>query len=186
MRRVTETEYMIDSTEFDTEFDGDRYNDGWAKKITGLDRTKSNGYSILGDFVQNSKTGTYRVTEGCLYLDCDIQGSRKNNNSEYTLFTIFRGEIKILNTYQNYRNENRSWAVELWGAIDAFFAQPETDDSPLAHISTDDLLAELAKRERKINTEIRRRIMTRAWELYKAEKYETFSEALSASWAEKK
>lgn len=184
MRKLTETDYMVDSTEFDTDFEGTRYNGGWAKEITGLDKTKTNGYSLQGDFVAGRKVKTYRVTEGHLYLDCDIQGSRKNWRNEYTLYTITAGEIKILATINGARTE--TWAIDLWETIDAFFAQPETDNGPLAHISTADLLAELAKRERKINTEIRRRIMTRAWELYKAEKYDTFSSALSASWAEEK
>lgn len=184
MRKLTETDYMVDSNELANDFDGDRYNGGWAKEITGLDKTKSNGYSLQGDFVAGGKSGNYRVTEGCLYLDCDIQGSRKNQRNEYTLFTIAAGEIKILATINGDRT--KTWAIDLWDTIDKFFVQPETDNGPLAHVSTADLLAELAKRERKINTEIRRRIMTRAWELYKAEKYDTFSSALSASWAEEK
>ena len=28
-----------------------RYNGGWAKTVTGLDKSRTNGYSILGDFL---------------------------------------------------------------------------------------------------------------------------------------
>lgn len=185
MQKITETDYLIDSQEINPEFDGDRYNGGWVKRITGVDKTKSNGYSLLGDFVDGGKSRAYRVTEGAIYLDCDIQGSRKNQRREFSLFTVINGGIVLLQSVREDRTTH--WAIDMWPAIEQFFIrdQPEPD-SPLAHISTEDLLAELARRERKINTEIRRRIMTRAWEWYKADKYETFSDSLSASWAEEK
>lgn len=146
MKKLTKTDYLVESREIAPKFDGDRYNGGWAKKITGIDRTKSNGYSLIGDFVDNGKSGTYRVTEGCLYLDCDLQGSRKNLEKQFSLFFVSDEKIMLLASVKE--NDTKTWAIDLWPAIDDFFARDQIPTNPLANISTEDLLAELARRKK--------------------------------------
>ena len=53
----------------------ERYNGGWTKTVTGLDKQITNGYSILGEFKPQKKDW---YCEGGLYLDKGIGGSRKN------------------------------------------------------------------------------------------------------------
>lgn len=88
----------------------DRYNGGWRKKVEGLNKALTNGYSIVGDFVQ---AGTTYYEPG-LYLDCDVQGSRKNHRKHYVLFRI--GDEGLLKTIATC-GDARDWAVQLWPFI---------------------------------------------------------------------
>lgn len=126
--------------------DTTRYNGGWIKSVTGLDKSKVNGYSILGEFMRKDAVDNYVV--GGLYLDCGIGGSRKNQNKEYTLFTVLAdGSCEIVAE----AGDSRDWAVELWPAIEAFHAaqaagEEDEADNPLAAFDTDVLIAELRRR----------------------------------------
>ncbi len=98
-----------------------RYNGGWTKRVEGLDKGKTNGYSILGDF---TPVGMRWIEPG-VYLDCNIGGSRNNQAKEYRLFTVERDGS--LNAWQHPDgswdlSETRSrplrdWAVHLWPLI---------------------------------------------------------------------
>ena len=46
MKEITIGKWFIVRDEFGF---GTRYNGGWAKSVTGVDRTKTNGYSIVGE-----------------------------------------------------------------------------------------------------------------------------------------
>ena len=50
------------------------YNGGWTKIVQGLDKTKTNGYSLEGEFVKNMVW----IDENTPIVFCDIGGSRKN------------------------------------------------------------------------------------------------------------
>lgn len=147
MRKITETDYLIDIKEDFPErenFDTDRYNGGWAKEITGINKKKSNGYSLIGDFLDNGKEGAYRVSEGKLYLDCNIDGSRKNQKKEYTLFTILNNKLIILD---DEAKENKNWAIDMWPAIEKHFNSAQKIEKDRFFGFTDnDLLKELSKR----------------------------------------
>ena len=71
-----------------------RYNGGWAKTVKGLDKSRTNGYSILGDFV-NIDTPQY-WKDGTIILDCDIYGSRKHPEKTYRLFKYQDGKLSLL------------------------------------------------------------------------------------------
>jgi hypothetical protein len=91
-----------------------RYNGGWVKTIEGIDKTKNNGFSLIGKFLD--PVDFYNV--GGLYLDCDVQGSRKHQEKNYRLFTINEdGEIVIL---QEIVDGKQGWAIELWDTIEKF------------------------------------------------------------------
>lgn len=92
-----------------------RYNGGWTKTVTGLDKSKDNGYSLIGEFVKSEQLANQAPG---LYVDCDIAGSRKNQAKQYQLF-----ELKPDGTAQ-YLAYSRGfdWAVKLWPAIDSWFA----------------------------------------------------------------
>lgn len=116
-----------------------RYNGGWIKEITGLDKSKNNGYSLIGSF--KGKSGdTYEV--GHLYLDCDIRGSRKNQFKHYKLFTIKSdGAVKEI----AYQEDARDWAINLWDAVEQFLDSDEKDN-PLEVFPDEELIAEMKRR----------------------------------------
>jgi hypothetical protein len=101
-----------------------RYNGGWIKTVTGLDKTKMNGYSIEGEFVN----GPAWVTPGSIFVDCSKDGSRKNIREHHHLFRINDdGTATIL----SYACESRTWAIEFWPAIEeALKAVPKVEAQP--------------------------------------------------------
>jgi len=92
----------------------ERYNGGWCKSVTGLDKSKTNGYSIVGDFM--SKRNEWYVV-GNLYLDCGIGGSRKNQQKYYTLFTVNENANVIV---IKEIDDTPSWATNLWDSIEKY------------------------------------------------------------------
>ena len=92
----------------------DRYNGGWLKRVTGLDKSVNNGYSIVGDFVE---AGDYKNNyEEGLYLDCSKEGSRKNQVWNYHLFRFSEENgVELLKTLED---AGRTWAVEFWDTIE--------------------------------------------------------------------
>ncbi len=92
-----------------------RYNGGWAKVVLGLDKSRTNGYSLVGEFVK----GAIWVKPGALVLDCSIGGSRRRPNKGYALLQVQPdGTGKVLETA-----EGRTWAVDLWPAIERGLGQ---------------------------------------------------------------
>ena len=89
-----------------------RYNGGWAKTVRGLDKSKTNGYSILGDFVDIDAPQYWK--DGTIILDCDIHGSRKHPEKTYRLFRYENGKLSLL----AQEGDTKDWAVRLWPAIE--------------------------------------------------------------------
>ena len=89
-----------------------RYNGGWAKTVRGLDKSKTNGYSILGDFVDIDAPQYWK--NGTIILDCDINGSRKHPEKTYRLFRYENGKLSLLSQV----GDTKDWAVKLWPIIE--------------------------------------------------------------------
>ena len=89
-----------------------RYNGGWAKTVKGLDKSRTNGYSILGDFVDIDAPQYWK--DGTLILDCDIHGSRKHPEKTYRLFRYENGKLSLLSQV----GDAKDWAVKLWPIIE--------------------------------------------------------------------
>ena len=89
-----------------------RYNGGWAKLVKGLDKSRTNGYSILGDFVDIDAPQYWK--DGTLILDCDIHGSRKHPEKTYRLFRYENGKLSLLSQV----GDAKDWAVKLWPIIE--------------------------------------------------------------------
>jgi|SRR6185503_20060100 len=126
------------------EISATRYNGGWMKSVTGLDKTKNNGYSLLGDFVGE---GLQPLQPG-LYLVCDIGGSRKNQVKTYTLVVLHTdSSVETIVWVQD-----NDWAVQLWKLIDEYFAAqtaPDTKREALEAEATE-LRARLAEIEAEL------------------------------------
>lgn len=120
-----------------------RYNGGWIKTVTGLDKAKTNGYSITGEFIRGG--GPAWLDPG-LYLDCSIDGSRHYPDRRYTLFALRPdGTVEALATAQDHRG----WAVDLWPAItDALAAMDTPEEQAAAKV------AELVARRDKLRAEL--------------------------------
>lgn len=98
-----------------------RYNGGWVKEVTGLDKSTMNGFSIEGSFI--SPTGGFHdIRSEKLYIDCSIDGSRKNQEKQYTLFT-FDAAGKYVPLYVHEYDwsgseKERGWAMAMWPHIE--------------------------------------------------------------------
>lgn len=92
----------------------ERYNGGWTKTITGLDKTKTNGYSLQGDFIKAKQAAYYE--NGTIFLDCDIDGSRKNQERNYRLFLLKSGKLTLLDELPD---GDMNWALEFWEIIES-------------------------------------------------------------------
>ena len=94
-----------------------RYNGGWAKTVTGLDKSRTNGYSILGDFLDIDAPQYWK--EGTLILDCDIYGSRKHPEKTYRLFRYENGKLSLLTE----ESDTKDWAVRMWPLIEEYMKE---------------------------------------------------------------
>lgn len=72
----------------------------WAKRVTGLNPKKGNGYGILGDFVPLEAAHP----AGTLLLVCGTGGSWKNGTTSYVLLRVARGaEFEWSYGYQEFQ-----------------------------------------------------------------------------------
>ena len=90
-----------------------RQHGGWLKTIEELDKSVSNGYSLVGDFV---KSGDFEeeYDEG-IYLDCNKEGKEKKPQQDYRLFRFKDGKVRLLDLVIDGKN---SWATDLWSAVE--------------------------------------------------------------------
>lgn len=117
-----------------------RYNGGWIKRVEGIDKAKTNGYSLIGPFCER---GLDWNSPG-LYIDCSIGGSRRNHEKNYSLFALKEdGTAQLLETV----GDTRDWAVRLWPAIEQALQARETDESELER---------LMARKQKLEEELKR------------------------------
>lgn len=91
-----------------------RSEGGWLKTIEKIDRSVSNGYSLVGDFI---KSGDFEedYNEG-IYLDCNKElGKKKKAQCDYRLFRLSNGKLRLLDMIID---GDSSWACEFWDTID--------------------------------------------------------------------
>jgi hypothetical protein len=129
-----------------------RYNGGWIKTVTGLDKSVTNGYSLRGNFAQA------RITWNSpgLYLDCSIGGSRKNQDNYYHLF-ILKTDGSISRVGPEIKN-GKDWAVQLWSYVEIVLkdpnfmhpTQPETPELQELRLKEAELLQQLQEVQDKI------------------------------------
>ena len=85
-----------------------------GETIDKLDKSVSNGYSLVGDFV---KSGDFdeSYSDG-LYLDCNKEpGKKKKLQTDYRLFRISNGELRLLDMIIDGES---NWACEFWDTIE--------------------------------------------------------------------
>lgn len=117
-----------------------RYNGGWVKTITGIDKSKTNGYSLIGDFVKFPSWAAYNT----LLLDCSIDGSRNHPERNYHLLQVTQNGD--LNQIYNIKNGGKDWAIKFWDKIEEYLNSEIPDENPLAGYSDQELIDELKRR----------------------------------------
>ena len=90
----------------------------WAKKVKGLDKSITNGYSILGNFIDFEKPLYWHDAD--IILNCaEVGGTRRNPEKLYTLFQVKNGKLEQVAQVQG----SKSWAVNLWDDIEKLLAE---------------------------------------------------------------
>lgn len=90
-----------------------RANGGWLKTVEELDKSVTNGFSLVGDFIEAGDfEGEY--SEG-IYLDCNIEGSAKKPQKDYRLFRFRDGKVRLLDLVIDAQN---GWAQVFWDAVE--------------------------------------------------------------------
>jgi hypothetical protein len=120
----------------------------WAKTLTGIDVTKTNGYAFAGDWVRRGERAELPV--GSLVMLYDEPGSVKN---WYPLVRVMRVEEDgTLHEVLSYEGEvgERSWALAVRDKTAAILAEAQGQEpeegNPLASFSDEELIAELKRR----------------------------------------
>lgn len=73
----------------------------WAKKITEVDMSKTNGYAFIGDWLP--REGECRLQKGDIILSTGWIGSNKYPENIFRIYEVEEGELKLLQE-GNYKN----------------------------------------------------------------------------------
>lgn len=91
----------------------------WCKFVEGIDKTRSDGYSIEGAFV--SQFSQLKSQQPGLYLHCQKKGGKKGQQKRLYLLFVLQpdGQVEVINEFQS---SSKDWAVQVWPEIEAYFA----------------------------------------------------------------
>ncbi|MEL0588301.1 MAG: hypothetical protein U1V55_20970 [Planktothrix rubescens PR222] len=94
----------------------------WCKSVDGLDKSRTDGYSILGGFV--NQCDQLSTQQPGLYLFCEKKKQKQNVTERlYTLFILEPdGSVEVLN---ELKTASKDWGVQLWPEIDAYFIRQQ-------------------------------------------------------------
>ena len=123
---------------------GDKRYKKWAKILTGVDRSKSNGYCFEGQFVspgtkQELNLGTYILNYGSF-------GSARKHKQAIKLFIVTAEGLEAV--FEDY-NLNINWALDVRDRI-ADLLDTEKPN-PMAGFPDDELRAEFDRRFPPVN-----------------------------------
>lgn len=127
-----------------------RYNGGWIKTIERIDKSKTNGYSLVGEFL---KSGLQWMSPG-VYLDCSKGGSRKNQTSIYTVLALREDGSVVAYNDDTIVEEGRGgdWAVRLWPVVERALGEVGGTDERAALLARRaELVAELERIDEQIH-----------------------------------
>jgi len=127
-----------------------RYNGGWIKTIEQIDKSKTNGYSLVGEFL---KSGLQWMSPG-VYLDCSKGGSRKNQTSIYTVLALREDGSVVAYNDDTIVEEGRGgdWAVRLWPVVERALGEVGGTDERAALLARRaELVAELERIDEQIH-----------------------------------
>jgi len=121
----------------------------WRKLLTQVDKTKANGYAFVGEWLRAGERAELEV--GSFILCYDEPGSMKNWYPVVRLFKVVENGNGLEEVYCWEGDvHERSWALAVRDEIAAILAEAQgqkpEEESPLASISDEELIAELERR----------------------------------------
>ena len=119
----------------DTEYhSGNRQE--WAKLVTGVDETKSNGYSLIGRFLTTNIE--LELPVGSIIVKCVPTGSVKHSGKQGELYKLTEDGLELL-----YKAD---WKKNFLSFRDEIVKSINEKINPLAPYSDEELLNELKRR----------------------------------------
>ncbi len=127
----------------------DDRNKSWRKLLTQVDKTKTNGYAFIGDWLRAGERAELEV--GSFILCYDEAGSMRNWCPVVRLFKVgVENDLEEVFHWEGKTHE-RNWALAVRDDIAAILAEaqgqkPEGGGNPLTRFSDEELIAELKRR----------------------------------------
>lgn len=112
----------------------------WAKTVTSVDTSKSNGYAFEGEFLALDRKHELEV--GTYILQYGEFGDHRSPRINVRLLQVTEDGLTQV---KEWANVGKSWALECRDEI-AGLISGQKNDNPLAMYSTEELLAELKRR----------------------------------------
>lgn len=126
----------------------------WIKNVVSIDKSKTNGYSLRGDFYKVENV--FWIYPGTILI---AAYERRNINRSYYMGKLnSNGEIDIL---QVQIEEGAKWAVKFWDCIEQNLAKNDRNDfNPLSKITDEKLIQELTRRGYHIFDKTEKRVVS--------------------------
>jgi len=125
----------------------DKRKKSWRKHLERVDKEKANGYAFVGDWLHAGERAELEI--GSFILCYDEAGSMKNWYPVVRLFKVVENGLDEIYHWEGDVRE-RSWALAVRDEIAAILAEAQgqepEEESPLASISDEELIAELERR----------------------------------------
>lgn len=122
-----------------TKFDLSNKFKSWARVITMVDTTKTNGYAFIGGFIPINQL--VELKENDFVLTYDETGSQRNRNYKACLYKIENEEVRLI--FEEY---GRDWVLKLRDKSAELINKEKTKKNPLEKYSTEILIQELKSR----------------------------------------
>ena len=122
----------------------------WRKLLADVDKTKTNGYAFVGEWLRAGERAELEV--GSFILCYDEAGSMKNWRPVVRLFKVLENGLEDLEEVFHWEGNfrERSWALAVRDEISVILAEAQGQEpeegSLLANIFDEDLIAELERR----------------------------------------
>jgi len=133
MNTISLVHRLAEEAGFDTQF-------AWARRITRVDHALSNGYSIVGEYVDQHEPYCATPGERKLFLVCDGHATKRYAliEMEYSgyVFPLYGANGNTVQTVADHQ----LWAKSLHAAIDDWMAgpHPQVEDYGMALVVAND------------------------------------------------
>lgn len=121
----------------------------WCKWIDSVDTSKQDGYRFVGEFIRDG-TLELELDRPRLVLAAAETGSAKYHNYDYAVVRL-NPDLSIDDLNIRTDDLKSGWAIRLHASVErelaALAGEPAEVENPLAQFTTEQLRAELARRE---------------------------------------
>ena len=119
----------------------------WRKHLESVDKTRTNGYAFIGNWLRAGEREELEV--GSFILCYDEPGSMKNWYPVVRMFKVVENGLEEVFHWEGNTRE-RSWALAVRDEISVILAEAQgqepEEESLLARFSDEELIAELERR----------------------------------------